>query len=345
MYSGDERRGTTSYVTSFHLGLNLFAPKDALQDGQLSDGYGFRIKQYAVVPPKGITDVVEEIGDPVYGLFAFEDNLIILTGNTAYKYYNGSLVDITPGDGFEEASTEWGFTVALNSGTPCVVLYDRAGLNPVYYWEPSMTEFTSLGVWATAAVGYRGRLLIGNVYDSGGAEWLPFRLQWSAINDLTTWDSGTAGFYDFIESADVIQGFIVLPEDQLLVLRSSTIWTGYPTGDVYDPLSLRLLARVGVAVPSSIQSFGTGGFFLGTDDVYVVTPNGPQPVGLPVREQILVDVEENAVWSFYDQRSKEYYLVVGDDAWIFNHEEQAWSRQDMTGINCLEVWYAPVTSP
>ena len=346
MYTRDEGRARALYTTSFHRGLNLFYPVDALQDGMISGGMNFVVKRGVVIPAGGSQEVVTSSEESIDALFYFEQDLILLTPSKAFKFKRGTLTEITPSGGFEETPSGWTATVGLDQGTPHLVL-NSYGENPLYYWNTTFAALTKVpnAPLAKTCLGYRGRLLLGNVYSSSETEWLPYRLQWSAINDLTTWESGTAGFYDFIESTDEVLAFISLPEDVLLVLRSESLWVGYPTGDAYDPLSLRLLARIGLATARSVQSFGAGGVFLGVDDVYMVTPEGPKAVGAPVRDQILSGIEEAVVWSFIDVKEKLYYLVVDDIAWIYNYEEDAWSRQEMENITCLGVWYVSLPSP
>jgi len=308
----------------------------------LADGSNFRVKGQRVVPPKGLTTtIVEDTGGAIYALIPFEDNLVIMLEDEAWKLHGGALTEITPTGGFPESATRWSSTVALLFGEPYLIV-GSYGVNPFYKWNSTLSGLAEMDTtpFARASIGYRGRLVLGNVYDDSAAEWCPFRLQWSEINDFETWETGTAGFYDFVSSADEIRGFLVLPEDVLVVLRSETCCLGYPTGDAYDPLSLRLLARVGLYDAGTLQSFGTGGFFLGTDDVYRVDAAGLQSIGLAVRDQILSNAFGATLWSFLDVASKEYYLVVDSTAWIYNYEENTWSTCDMGTITCLGGWYA-----
>ena len=159
------------------------------------------------------------------------------------------------------------------------------------------------------------------------------RIRWSSATNPRDFSDSTAWI-----DLPYTQGSIVrlVPLDNLLIVYlSDAIYVGTPTQNPNLPVVFQRVetGSVGLVGMKAITSYLEGHFFVGQDDIYLMTTRGPERIGSTVvsrtvkesehRERIYaaLDVEnERVVFGFTKERT------MMEELWSFSYKNKAWSH-------------------
>jgi hypothetical protein len=277
------------------------------------------------------------------------ESLVICCNTKVYIYTSSSPTDKTPATPFTSQTYQmWKGRTLINSSAPVAVI-NNYGIDKPHYYDGGAGLFLILtnAPFVRNFCGWGGRMLTANVYSGS---WLVNRLQWSKLNDVTTWTGDiSCGYLDLFDDSDAIHNIEVTTGNVVLIFRRNSIFLGVPNSDVSNPMGSQFLSSYGILSPFSLQRIGNNFFYLGDGDVYTINGyNEPTGIGSKIREDLVRYLDPSAVsyaWSFLDKINHLYYLVMKQldttwRAWIYNYEQQSWSYQDLTGITSIGDWYA-----
>jgi hypothetical protein len=160
-----------------------------------------------------------------------------------------------------------------------VAFYDGATFNSLVSAGYLPTGITTLGSYFIIAFNERVVLVRTN---ENGTDMLT-RLRWHINSDYTDWDGEGSGFLDSVENnQDPLTGACVLGDRAFLFKRNQIIEL-IATGTTFPVF--REESRVqgtGSFAPYSWASTDEFGFFLGNDNIYMMSGGGIQAVGDPI---------------------------------------------------------------
>jgi hypothetical protein len=215
------------------------------------------------------------------------------------------------------------------------------------YWDGALTYATNLNTTYCNQVrycaAYANRLVIADMYDADAVKRNPWRVRWSKEGDPTNWTDTTAGFNDFIDSAEPIVGLGV-SGDNILVFKNTSYYIGVRTGQASSPISFPShKPGIGVYAPYSIVHAGGSVAWMGLDDFYFFNGADAEPIGGPIRKKffdLVSDDEAKAVFGINNVRYNEVLWVantsVGQYVFSYNWKEKSWSTYkfdaNLTGL-------------
>lgn len=231
------------------------------------------------------------------------------------------------------------------------------GVDKVKIWDgvaPSFVDASPDAVPARYMCELVGHLVVGNTIETGVDA--VQRIRWTGTGDPTDWTSLNAGQTDLHNDLGPILGLIKLFQYGFVFQRRG-ITQMIPTGVGTQPFDfIPLSARSkGILCPRTLSANGeTTAFYVGNDNVYAFdgtssTAIGDMPmegrrrVGARTRIYIdLVGVNLNDVVGFVTTNVNgspfnAYWVVIpGRSTWIYNIDEQSWTRWTFNGdITCM----------
>lgn len=242
-----------------------------------------------------------------------------------------ALDDVSKSGGYS-GSVRWQFQQFGNK------LLATNGNQPIQSWEiGASTAFADVSADAPIAkyiAVVKDFVVAGNI---GTTE--PNKVQWSDINDETTWTSTatTQADYQFIPDGGNVNAITGGEFGLILCERSVTrmSYIGSPLFFQFDVIS----RNVGCANPNSVAQFGSNTFFLSEDGFYMcngdtVTPIGAEkvdryfyknadPIGLPSMSATSDPINKLIIWNYLTVENKRELL-------IYNWQTQRWSRSETT---------------
>lgn len=221
--------------------------------------------------------------------------------------------------------------------------YFSNGVDNVHRWRSAthdygagagLIEEVTNAVPARYLLNFAGRLILGYVIDSGTQA---DRVQWSNINDPTTWAGG--GFNDTVDWPGPITGLsklgaraYIFKRDYIIEMRETGLDS--PTFDFRAVVN-----GEGAGSHRTIVHIGQLLFFMGRDDVFIFDGTRLQPIGEPIRWELTNNLNREAVrnaFAFHHEPFNEYWLCVptGDNtygtvAFVFNYVQQAWTKHTL----------------
>ena len=192
---------------------------------------------------------------------------------------------------------------------------------------------------------FADRVFIANTTESTAAK--PFRVRRSTAGDHTDWTGLGSGFTDLAEFPYHITG-LRKHGPGMLVATEGAIWLATRTGVSAAPARFEpIVTDVGVFAPRTLESRGTDHFFMGNDNLYVLTGNRAVPIGEPVRDSIfsINNVNKNKMnFSEIKVDTQEWmlFLCTGsnetpDTIWIYNWGKNAYYPWATTGPVCSAI--------
>jgi hypothetical protein len=176
------------------------------------------------------------------------------------------------------------------------------------------------------------------------------RMRWSATGLPNVWNPAVnpnAGFNDMLDVPDSITGFVTIGKYGY-IFRTNGISQVVPTGLGARPFQWDHMwasnQGIGNIFSSSIASYGAIAGFVSTEQIYLLTLSGMQPIGGGARDAILTDLATSIASPFGSlvpaYRSKfvfvNYSLTIIQNnktvLWIYNVEENSWTRRELPGI-------------
>lgn len=222
--------------------------------------------------------------------------------------------------------------------------YWTAGSQGLFYWD-GITNTISV---ASADYGayYLGelsnRLILLNVVEAGGN--FPSRIRWSANGIPTQWlpaSNPSAGLNDLLDVPNGITGFLTIGNVGF-IFRTNGISEMVPTGVGTNPWDFNHLwaseKGIGNVQPQSIDSYGSIGIFLSSEEFYQMSAASFKEIGGGAFDQVnteLTYATENVIGNIIPVFSKQYrYLLyilsipVENDCiyYAYSIQEQNWTR-------------------
>lgn len=161
---------------------------------------------------------------------------------------------------------------------------------------------------------------------------------WTVDGDVEDWSGVDSGQIFLVDARndpiDDLQAAAPLTSNILAVFRARSIMRAFESGNTDQSVGvIHWIENLGTESPWSVEAVLGGVCFLGHDlMVYMLTEQGPVPVGLGIHQELIERVTGNLqlVDAEYDPVFQEYYLgVPQDDASIIN----------MTYIFSVGDWY------
>lgn len=278
--------------------------------------------------------------DPVMGIVDFVtargNTHVVRFTTTGIEQYQGGVWNAISGVAFTGSLSDY-FTVAAWRNN---MLVDN-GIDGIF--DVNLGAGTGTRISESFAskhiTTFASRVIASGVRDSG---FQPYRIRWSAKLNHEDWTSQGSGFEDLLAApgtgVDAVHGIFPVSDTIALMVRSRSIWQVSQTGLVETPfLFSRLLSEIGSDAPQTIVAIPGGVVFLGIDDIYIITPSGPQVIGEPIRRQILDNISlPREAYGAYDPFRGEYRLGVREGLgttslnviWTYSFADKGWTRAE-----------------
>lgn len=333
-------------------GLNKEDPAILIGENEVQDAQNFLFERGVAQLRPGVATKSPVTTDSIFYGRSFDftssfKTVVLTTGNKVFSL-NGSfaateLTGITPA-----FATAYGSMEVVNG----VVLIgnNTAGL---IRWDPVGTTIT-----ATAGAPYR--YITGHLsravaaYKLGGADTLldPRTVAWSEAGDETNWNVATFGVGTNVlaDVSDEITG-IGMARNVVVVARSTGFHLGQPTGKSEPAFNWSLHSKnaVGVVHPETFCVYGTLCFFVSRHDVHTFDLVGIEPIGRPIRGELLGYLANGIAYRGFISESygihvrAAYHLVPVATTttlphFVYDLEERKWSRH-VYGLGLRGGWY------
>lgn len=319
------------------------APNLRLLSGVASPRDGYRA-HHAVID----TDVVNGL---FYGLFPNGSAEVLrATKNDVFRSTGSAWSSISGAYNPTGAVTNpWAFGMVRRVGAPAGrQIFLCNGVDPVYRWYAGGTDLATTGTVGAAIftgarvlMGHRGRSLIANVIDSGGAR-RNQRVHFSIQNDPDTHTGYGSGYVDLDEdpypnvAGAVFGGSVCIYKGNNV---GGAVVVGTPTGIANSPYRWDTVSasttggEVGILLPRSLCFVTPGVAFFVAHDGFRLHDGarGSKEVASTVTRDILSRVNSNRLdmgFAYYNPRT--YEVVVGiptgtsdypSEFWVYNVRE------------------------
>lgn len=278
------------------------------------------------------------------GIAIFADSIIINNESVNFVINNaGTMYNFTVATGFAYTGAGTLFanfldnnicsalnTLLVGNNQNGLILIDDPINNPNYIVIPEAPYkyFAS----------HQGRAVAA--YDLTNTTNGPRAFGWCKPGDLTTWTSvdGSAGQEFIAECNDKVSGLGVL-HNIVVILRTTGIHLGYPTGSLPLPYNLQPFTTYGAGCFYSSTAAWTDQFviFCGQDDVYMFDLQQCTPIGYKIRDELMhrlnVGTNYRGVITRVGQSSTprfRYHLfpinAVDQPHFVYDLLEQKWSK-------------------
>lgn len=242
-----------------------------------------------------------------------------------------------------EGATNW-IDAGLNTTEPYAftnfagILVFSNGVIGTYSRDPHTATVPELipGAPAGQALAvFADRLLIGATDLDGKHDLMAVR--WSAANsDFKDWTSEGAGGESLIgtmQRADRIQAMFPLGFDLLSIVCRRSLWTGTPTGDVFEPIHfVPRIEDVGCTHAATVVPTEYGVIFLSDDGVRLHTGNDAQIISHQINAELLPIDEAEKYTATLDPQTKRYYLCTPTETWVLDLVRKRWFKWTNTFV-------------
>lgn len=241
--------------------------------------------------------------------------------------------------------------VATNNSNPVIVF--KGGSNTK--WEELLHTIGGVPFRAKFLVEYKNHLVFLDTTEGGSR--YPQRMRWSNTADPDNIDSGNASFND-LSGDDWISGAVKFRGDLLCIVKESSLWICWATGDsdIFD--FVKKVSGVGSASPRTIKVINGDVVFLGRDDVYIFDGISALPLGITaqdpqstkVRRELVEQLnyaELSRAFALIREQEKEYWIFIStsgtypDTAFVYNTEVRSWSKftfnNNITGYGLYQM--------
>lgn len=191
---------------------------------------------------------------------------------------------------------------------------------------------------------FRDRLFIGNILETGTGNEYRFRIRWS---DPGVFGSFPATNYVDLpyQSGEIID--LAVMGNTLVAFFNDALYIGTPTQMPTMPVYFQRYETGGIGLVGmkAFTTFTDSIFFVGQDNIYMLSIKGIEPIGTPV---VKASVEKcsnlSAVYAVADPaRSR---IIFGfpkenliEDLWLYDYKAKAWGKEK---ISCSSLGVATV---
>lgn len=262
-------------------GLNLDSPSDSIRDGEVADANNFifnrgRMKTRFGVTSNtlsgtGILTFARYIAAPYGGGFVGALYYFMHSSANVVRFYIQGTGEITGAGTYTPMSS-----CVVNAA----ILFANQ-INISRYMVGAAT-YTVIAKEARYVTGFNARAI------TGGEASYANRVSWSVVGDETDFVGVGSGHTDLSDSATWIGGLGVL-NDTLVICRPDGFHFGYPTGQGAMPYRFESRTRDGIGVHPWTRPtfFDDTLFFVGADDVYLLSGQGLKSIGGTNKNTIL----------------------------------------------------------
>ena len=183
--------------------------------------------------------------------------------------------------------------------------------------------------------GFAGRAWVGYTVDAVDGQQKQ-RIRWSALADVTDFSIST-NYQDLPFTATPLLRLVPLG-DCLIAYFGDAVYMGTPTNNPLIPLQFQRVETGGVGLvgPKAVISWLGAHFFVGQDDIYMLTTSGVQRIGSPVLRETLkkaVKLEYIRVQADPQRYRILFGFAEADDyvakVYSYEYRAKAWSFDDI----------------
>lgn len=199
------------------------------------------------------------------------------------------------------------------------------------YWTTLDAKYPSSKPFAPAVVAvFDDRVWQGHVIDADGT--FRQRMWWSKLADTTDFSEGT-NYLDLPYVLGALRKLLPLGGN-LIAYFDDAVYIGSLTNYVAAPVRFERVETGGAGIMGNhaVLSFLNAHFFVGADDIYVLTVNGVERIGSPIlRESVRLCQEPEFIYVCGDPfNSSVLFGIPGTDEWIeniwrFEFRAKAWA--------------------
>jgi hypothetical protein len=185
---------------------------------------------------------------------------------------------------FGSGFTDMNDTVEVDG---CLLIAD--GKRPLMYYDPNthaigywITAYPATGTFVPGTVGVIGdRVWVGNVSDSTDGHTRQ-RLRWSTLANKQDFSLATS-YLDLLYSIGTIRKLLPLG-GYFVIYLDDAIYMGTPTSYPLAPIQFDKVETGGAGIPGvhCVCSYLNSHYFIGPDDIYILSAEGVTRVGAPI---------------------------------------------------------------
>lgn len=356
-------------------GRRTSLPADIIGDDFSPENLNVRFRFGEVRPTPG-RDVLSgpQVNEPVLWLGQFPQLdgtvwAVMLTKTRLFRWGDSipgtprQWHEVQPGSGPPTGSTRW--SVAFGEAK---MFFGRID-DPIYYWDGnSAHSFFSIestaglqGITGGSTVPkaryleyFNDRLILANVLENGQS--IGNRIRWTESGNFLHWDETKqlgAGFLDAVEGGqEPINAIKSFGSGQRMFFATRRAVKDLVATGTLDPVHLEQLRvrGMGCVGPYTVGTTGQQVFFLGYDrDIYAWDGVTLVAIGEPIQEELHAVTSPDQVTNYFAAVSinrQEYWFVLPTgDAFIFDYQRQAWSRDTVPGFTALGEVEDTTTAP
>lgn len=226
-------------------------------------------------------------------------------------------------------------TIAAVASTTSLTLANP-GLIPVCTGATyRILTYSGTAVTPACCCGFMGRAWIGYTWDTVDGECRQ-RIRWSSIQDSSDFSIET-NWLDLPFTATPLKRLVPLGE-ALVAYFGDAVYIGFPTNNPLIPLQFQKVETGGIGLTGSkaVMSWLGVHFFVGQDDVYMLSTNGIQRIGTPIQKEsiklcqksefIRVQADPYRTRILFGFPGAEEYT---DRVWSYEYKSKAWSYDDI----------------
>lgn len=232
--------------------------------------------------------------------------------------------------------------------TPKIVFADFSRF--LYYYDGSVfgdynqydrvtfpTEHLNADILPRCVAYFKNRVWVGGYIDSSGYD----RRQGIAWTELADLDDFTNGGYVDLPYLKGALKKLVSMGDFLTAFFDDGIYIGRPTNIATMPVSFQRLETGGVGLlgPRAVTPYIDSLFFVGQDNVYMLSARGMEPIGTPVVKRTIREVASSSAWAICAAPDlKNDRVLFGfpkdsdeiEEIWSYNIKTKAWGWDAVT---------------
>lgn len=154
------------------------------------------------------------------------------------------------------------------------------------------------------------------------------KIQWSARGDSRDWTGLGSGYEDLLAVPGTQTAVVPITDEQAFVIRSNSVWMMTPTGNFDAPFNFnQFVDKIGSRYAGTVVAIPRGAMFLGNRSVWMVTLDGFENVGQPIRDILTQDQATlRLAHASFDDKWREYRLIIGGRVLRYNLDNKAWTE-------------------
>lgn len=159
---------------------------------------------------------------------------------------------------------------------------------------------------------FEGHLIVGGTTNSGA------QLVWSVADAYDTFTGTGSGWVLLGDDEGLIQNMLQLG-NYLVIYEDTSIWLARKSGSTTSPFMFdkAVSQTVGLAAPKSVVQVKDYHIFLGWDNVYKFSQAGLEPIGDPIKDELLGRTGGRGIEPQYINRCFGVHVEAFNEYWLF----------------------------